>query len=949
MRKYFPYYNDTNFLSFVDRERLQNQLIKITLLDWNENPIQEIQGMATGGTISLNGNSSLRRTCSLSMTIQDYEHSNITNVNNLISINKKIFLEIGRVNNTNKYSEYPILWFPQGTFIITSCSISTSLNEGTTLNAQFKDKMCLLNGECGGKITSSIQLDKYDTIDENGSYITIKPTYSQIIRELVNHMGKEQLSRILISDLDEKVKLVMRWIGGSPLYLVNYHGSHFITTDKNKVPVSAGYTIYNYGDDIGYTYTDFTFPSELIANIGDTICTVLDKVKNSLGNYDYYYDIWGDFHFEEIKNYLNTTHATVELNNMSKSDYIVDMTKGKSIYSFTDSVLNTAYSNTPAFDKIKNDFVVWGIRETADKINKPIRYHLAIDKKPQIGNIYEVFFYYDEEDKITKAKCPIKFSSKSKFPKQGVDGIFYMDTSSGIVYTWNSKKRDYVTVSGGNVETYQNKAAFPQTGEKDVIYLDNSTSIKYIWGLNPNSLHYKEQQLLINARVEQYQAAVNEINLQIETIEQVDKALVQRQIDAINETIAPLVSRKNYIQRQLTTAQEQLEYKQTELTGYNSRKQLALQDISDLTAQINELNTQIEAETDPERKAQLIAQRDILISQKEDKEDEVTKLTNLITLTEGEISTLEDNITDYNSTIESINTQLEPYEEQLEELESQMQEINEEIIELEDDLNDLKLEFDVDLANLENAQYEYVITDTEINLVKVKTTDWRSELYLQGAMSEPLGIDTNDYYAELSVEWPKIYDLRQSHYTDDNNDIIYTGGFLPEVIENPWDIDYFLDFIDTNTAIKDLCVNNIGRRSIVKSNDSYNCVFEADIPDFVLIESGQEDTEIKRQECEARNQPYIQIDSNIYNNLSVGGFHNSCFTQIKDLLWEYTNYSNNIQLTIVPIYHLEPNTRITVQSVENNIFGDFIINSISIPLNINGTMTISATKANEKL
>jgi hypothetical protein len=36
------------------------------------------------------------------------------------------------------------------------------------MQASFKDKMCLLNGEMGGIIQASTQLDQYDTIDETG-------------------------------------------------------------------------------------------------------------------------------------------------------------------------------------------------------------------------------------------------------------------------------------------------------------------------------------------------------------------------------------------------------------------------------------------------------------------------------------------------------------------------------------------------------------------------------------------------------------------------------------------------------------------------------------------------------------------------------------------------------------------------------------------------------------
>ena len=90
---------------------------------------------------------------------------------------------------------------------------------------------------------------------------------------------------------------------------------------------------------------------------------------------------------------------------MKNENYLVDMSKGKKVYDFKDSKLITSYSNSPQYNRIKNDFVVWGIRKNANGNDVPIRYHLAIDTKPEIGNIYEVFFYDDPEDGLTKAKA----------------------------------------------------------------------------------------------------------------------------------------------------------------------------------------------------------------------------------------------------------------------------------------------------------------------------------------------------------------------------------------------------------------------------------------------------------------------------------------------------------------------------------------------------------------
>lgn len=681
MRKRYEYLTDQDFLLRMDKEHLKEQYVKITALDWLENPIKDIQGIVTGGVINLDGSSSVRRTCNLSAYIEKAEYANVTNLDNLFSINKKIYLEVGYKNITDEYSQYPIIWYPQGTFVMINPSISHGI-DGSSLSVQLKDKMCLLNGECGGVIPASTQFDQYDTIDEDGNWITLKPIIIQIIRELVNHYGGEQLGKIIISDIPNRIKKVMKWTGSSPIYLINEKNSYRLTTNYGEASGKT-YTMYSYGEDIGYVYTDFYYPSELIGNPGDNVCTILDKIKNTLGNFEYFYDIDGNFRFQEKKNFLNTTQATIELDNLTKDDYILDMGKGKTVYNFTDSSIFTSFSNSPQFNMIKNDFIVWGIRKSANDNDIPIRYHLAIDEKPKIGNTYDCFFYEDPDDELIKAKAPIKYRNFAELSKNaGAAGIFYMTEDDKKIYKWDGDKQQYVVI--------------------------------------------------------------------------------------------------------------------------------------------------------------------------------------------------------------------------------------------------------------------------DIGLSKVKTTDWRTELYLQGVEAEPLGTNSNYYYTELLNEWPKLYNIQKGN-DNINKEAVYTGGFYDEVLKTPSDIDYFLDFIDSTAAISKFSISNIGRRSIVINDNDINCVFEPTIPDFIIIETGQDDTEERRKECERKGQNYIQVDTAIFNLLAMGGSSNSAYNKVRELLYQYTSYNESISIQSIPIYHLEPNIRIGVQDVESDIYGDYIISNISIPLDVNGTMSISAMRAVERV
>jgi len=96
-------------------------------------------------------------------------------------------------------------------------------------------------------------------------------------------------------------------------------------------------------------------------------------------------------------------------------------------------------------------------------------------------------------------------------------------------------------------------------------------------------------------------------------------------------------------------------------------------------------------------------------------------------------------------------------------------------------------------------------------------------------------------------------------------------------------------------------------------------------------------------------QQWTQIDPQYSSLFATGGKLNSCYEKIKDLLYQYTNMNNPISISCLPIYYLEPNTRITVEDKPSGIYGDYIIQSISLPLDVSSTMSINAYKALQKI
>ena len=642
MKIKYPYLSDNEFLSIVDQMNIREQVVKLTLLNWNEEPIRDIQGLVTGGSLNIDGSSSMRRTANISLVVADNTAA-YDDLDNLFSINKKIYLEIGLFNTTNYYNDYPIIWFPQGLFIIDSMSLSHDTNS-SSISLSLKDKMCLLNGQCGGMLPASVTFHEIDEVQKDGSIKIITPTIYQIIQELVNHYGDEDLNRIIIEDIDEEVKQVVKWIGADALY----YGKD---TKKfsETIPEGEEYDPYNYGYNIGYIYTPFTYPGELIGAAGQTVCDILDTIRDTLGNFEYFYDIDGNFIFREIKNYLNITQSTVDLENLNNGNaYLVDPTKGKAAYSFKNSNIITSYSNSPQLNNVKNDFIIWGKREQIDKSTLPIRYHLAIDKKPIIDK----------------------------------------DGTIQIKVVRNTETGDITGIFANNIDD------------------------------------------------------------------------------------------------------EKINKKETE-------------EIKEITIQKN--------------------------------------------------------------------------------------------------------------------QGDY---------------DWRCELYFSGLLSEKTGIKYNNYYIELMNEWLKLYNI-----TD--NGIVYRSNRLKKEGET---LDYYLDFIDSNSKIGQLSIDKIGKRTKVLVDDKINCIFEPEIPNVVILEAGTSNIQELENKYKARGEVFTQVSSELYSKMVLGGTFNSALTAMRDLLYQYTNYNESISLNAIPIYHLEPNIRIEVQDSRSNIFGEYLINSISIPFDIGSQMSISATR-----
>jgi hypothetical protein len=116
---------DLDFLKKLDENRTHIIYARIIALTLDETPIETIEGRVTQGSINIDGDSAVRRTCSLTMIANDFNYNEF-----IWGLNTKFKLEIGLENMIDP--AYPdIIWFKQGTYFISQFNTSHSTNNFT--------------------------------------------------------------------------------------------------------------------------------------------------------------------------------------------------------------------------------------------------------------------------------------------------------------------------------------------------------------------------------------------------------------------------------------------------------------------------------------------------------------------------------------------------------------------------------------------------------------------------------------------------------------------------------------------------------------------------------------------------------------------------------------------------------------------------------------------------
>lgn len=849
---------DKDFLRELDQNREREVFAKIVSLDYDENPIEEITGRVSSGTVSIDGSSSVRRSCSLSLIAQEL------NIHDFYwGLTTKFKLYSGLKNNINP--KYPdIIWFPLGTFVISSFNTSQDTNS-YTISIQGKDKMCLLNGTLGGTIMSLTADFGTETIeDESGESYKQDLPIKNIIREVVHEYAREPYHNIIINDLDTYGLELMEYRGSSPMYILinqsdeavnirmdlsmdnmylgKYKDGQYIWSikpgiflDKPEV-MTDGYslvTIYDtrlesldveqhpdristhrngkdddgndnyytvmkaeYGSSVGYKVTELTYSGDLIAQVGSPVTTaVLDKIVSMLGDFEYFYDLQGRFIFQRKKTYINTSWNNIRSDSENKQVYVESAAYTSEVtYSFENSSLITSFQNSPDFDNLRNDYSIWGTKTTVSGNETPVHLRYALDKKPIRYINYEGDIYSTIEDNEL-------FIGQIHCDWREL--IYQMASD----YMKHNKDDDFTVQIGKNNPDY-----YPDgyTGY-EVYYTDIYSFWRELY--NPD-----------------YESTYS----------------------------ICYVTKSNYEQAMKDKKIEYYWYDQcTDKTAYIPENDYFYKDAYGIFQKVHSMTAE--------------------------------KLKN-------------------------------------------------------------------------NSSYYYILIKCDETMPYV---------------------NNRDYYTKSEGDYVTL-----KNYKDLGTSINNIGWNI-NVIKLPQQLNFWFDFLDTEGELDQYSVRNIGTRPKAENDSDVKAIYFRDIPTILFF--GIEDTKaqlkrdlkinyvnygltkpqveamsdkqledyiiennlisklIAKQKDEMPGYAFIQLPDYLENLFTISTQGKCAKDSLDSWLYKYTYCTETVSLTSIPIYYLEPNTRIYIHDNNSGIDGEYIVDRISLPLQYSGTMNISATKAAERI
>ena len=234
--------------------------------------------------------------------------------------------------------------------------------------------------------------------------------------------------------------------------------------------------------------------------------------------------------------------------------------------------------------------------------------------------------------------------------------------------------------------------------------------------------------------------------------------------------------------------------------------------------------------------------------------------------------------------------------------------------------------------------------------------DATGSMVVQKSASEQYNEFFKKYKMSLYFDMNELiypFKTNQTYYTFSTDEFKETY-WNRNVSEAPETLNFWFDFLDTDGDLAKYSVRNIGSRPKAENNANVKAIYFREIPNIIFydipVDATAEEEEsaidnLKKQQELKSGYTFIRLPKAMENLFSISAQGQSAKDVLETMLYNHTYCTESISLSCIPVYYLEPNTRIFVRDDKSGINGEYIVESISYSLGHSGSMSVSAYKA----
>jgi len=152
--------------------------------------------------------------------------------------------------------------------------------------------------------------------------------------------------------------------------------------------------------------------------------------------------------------------------------------------------------------------------------------------------------------------------------------------------------------------------------------------------------------------------------------------------------------------------------------------------------------------------------------------------------------------------------------------------------------------------------------------------------------------------------------------------------------------------LEDDSSVGAFSVPQVGDRTKVLNDSKVSGIYFKEVPHFIFTSTSNINRDAIKEKT---GYSWIFLSPSMEKLFTISYRGKSAKDEIDSLVYQHSYCIENISITALPVYYLQPNTRIFVKDEKTGIDGEYIINKITVPLTYNGTMSITATKAPERI